>query len=111
MGVDSAVCGQPGVPTLYTRVTHFLDWINENRNTFNNVTQKPSITETETNKLSGIKEEKKSFEFRKITYPYWLPITYRINYGSVPYALPWRSYTSFPKYFTNQGVHYFSTIN
>ncbi len=27
---DTAVCGQPGVPALYARVTSYMNWINQN---------------------------------------------------------------------------------
>ncbi len=29
-GADHAVCGEPGIPGFYTRVSSFLDWISEN---------------------------------------------------------------------------------
>ncbi len=29
-GADTAECGAPGIPGFYTRVSSFLNWINEN---------------------------------------------------------------------------------
>jgi len=66
-GAPGSICGEPGVPGLYTRVTSFLDWINENGGSFERSTTATPIitTTTQENTTEGSTETGNEAEQRR----------------------------------------------
>jgi len=104
------VCGQPGVPAIYARVTHYLEWIKNNVNP-----PKPSIPEEKPeiqteegntgNEVKRVFTEQSPLVWRGHyqNYHVGLPISY-YGFNAVPTVSSplWRGYQTFsPTYGQN----------
>ena len=77
------MCGQAGTPAFYTRVTHFLDWINENTGlSSDSTTSKPVTAPPRENTITVPSDDRvtKEERNRKIPKFEWdMTITYGGN--------------------------------
>ena len=92
---DNTVCGQPGIPAVYSRVTYYLDWIKNNAKA-----PEPPKPEEETNEnevqRSFTEQNPLSWQGNHQKYHIGLPVSY-YGLSAVPtLSSPlWHSYQTF----------------
>jgi len=92
---DNTVCGQPGTPAVYARVTYYLDWIKNNVNAPESPKPEEETIENEV-KRSFTEQNPLSWRGHYQNYHVGLPISY-YGFNAVPtLSSPlWNSYQIF----------------